>query len=574
MHDITRGAMASIGVNVEINTTRALPSRFPHCYNLPSFTLKSQFTHTPPSLSIPGCHSCSCTSTGSVYSTYLVTSILENLFVSFRGLQESIFKPSEKTRITIVVLGHLDHGKSTTTGHMVYKCGASMLFLSSDLLCAGARPHDNHSPQEAAGLGKASFKYAWVLDKLRAERERGITIDISLCTFETPKYAVTVIDAPGHRDYIKNTITGASQADCALLVTSAATDEFEAGVDQGGQSRQHLVLAFTLGVRQLIVAVNKMDTIRWSQDRFNEVVKETAALGKKIGYNPKATAFVPISGFHGDNMLEYSWNMPWFMGWTKETKGGAVKGKTLLDAIDAVEPPSHCYATDKPLRLPIRDVQEVPGIGTVLVGRIETGTITPGMELTIAPTNITAEVLSINSKDEELLAGHAGDHVSVHITEVEEDIRPGYVAGDPNNDPPESVASFNAQVVILNHPGEISPGYIATVDCLTAHIPCRLSRILHKKDRRTGRPTEQSPDSIRAGDCAIVEMVPTKPMCVEPYSEKPCLGRFIIREESCTAPTTHIASIEKNKTKVDAMVSAHSDIMTSRCLPSWLIPLH
>ncbi|PIG85574.1 hypothetical protein AARAC_007344 [Aspergillus arachidicola] len=419
--------------------------------------------------------------------------------------------PREKSLITIVVLGHLDHGKSTTAGRLIYECGG----VSRNTIA--------EYEKKAAGLGKASFKYAWVLDKLRAERERGITIDISLCTFETPKFVVTVIDAPGHRDYIKNTITGASQADCAILVTSAATGEFEAGVDQGGQSRQHLVLAFTLGVRQLIVAVNKMDTTRWSEDRFNEVVKETANFEKKIGYNPKATIFVPISGFHGDNMLEESPNMPWYKGWTREIRGGVVKGKTLLDAIDAVEPSSHYNATNKPLRLPIREVQEVPDIGTVLVGRIETGTITPGMELTIAPTNITAEVLSIERDDEELHAGHAGDHVSVHITEVDEEIRPGYVAGDSNNDVPESVASFNAQVIILSHSGEISPGYTATIDCLTAHIPCRLSRILHKKDRRTGRPTEQSPDSIRAGDCAIVEMVPTKPMCVEPYSKTPVL---------------------------------------------------
>ncbi|KAK6814794.1 hypothetical protein RU639_009648 [Aspergillus parasiticus] len=441
--------------------------------------------------------------------------------------------PREKAHITIVVLGHLDHGKSTTAGQLIYQCGG----VSGKTIA--------EYEQEAAGLGKASFKYAWVLDKLRAERERGITIDISLCTFETPKYAVTVIDAPGHRDYIKNTITGASQADCAILVTSAVTGEFEAGVDQGGQARQHLVLAFTLGVRQLIVAVNKMDITRWSEDRYNEIVKEISTFEKKIGYNPKATAFVPISGFYGDNMLEESLNMSWFKGWTKEVKGGyTVKGKTLLDAIDAVEPSSHHNATNKPLRLPIRDVKEVPDIGTVLVGRIETGTITPGMELTIAPANITAEVLSIERNNEELHAGHAGEHVSVHITEVEEEIRPGYVAGDPNNDPPESVASFNAQVIILSHSGEISPGYTATVDCLTAHIPCRLSRILHKKDRRTGRPTEQSPDSIRAGDCAIVEMVPTKPMCVEPYSKNPCLGRFIIREESCTVGVGTVQSVE------------------------------
>ncbi|KAB8278352.1 P-loop containing nucleoside triphosphate hydrolase protein [Aspergillus minisclerotigenes] len=541
MHDLTRGALTSIGINVEINTPRAFALEI-------SPLLQSSIFY--PEVSIHSYTSVFIYSWLSFlllhlyrlcYSTYLITSILKNLFVSFRELQEPIFnrqdavsqplnlyftssvaKPfpacnREKPHITAVLLGHLDHGKSTTAVQ-------SMLSLSSDLLCAGARPHDNHSPQEAG----PSYKYGWVIEKLRAERKRGITIDISLCTFETSKYVVTVIDAPGHRDYIKNTITGASQADCAILVTSATNGEFEAGVDQGGQS----------------LAVNKMDTPRYTDDRFDEIIKETSRFIKKIGYNPKAVAFVPISGLYGDNLVEESPNMSWFKGWTSETKYGVLKGKTLLDAIDAVEPLSHRNATDKPLRLPIRDVKEVPDIGTVLVGRIETGTITPGMELTIAPTNITAEVVSIERNDEELHAGHAGEHVSVHIAEVEEEIRPGYVAGDPNNDPPASVASFNAQVVILSHSGEISPGYTATVDCLTAHVPCRLSRILHKKDRRTGRPTEQSPESIRVGDCAVVEMVPTKPMCVEPYSKNPCLGRFIIREGSCTFGTVEDESDE------------------------------
>ncbi|RMZ37156.1 elongation factor 1-alpha [Aspergillus flavus] len=406
---------------------------------------------------------------------------------------------SEKPHITAVFLGHLDHGKSTTADQLIYQYGrvsgnpiaeyGSMLSLSSDLLCAGVRPHDNHSPQEAG----PSYKYGWAIEKLRAERKRGI----------------------------KNTITGASQADCAILVTSATNGEFEAGVDQGGQSRQHLVLAYTLGVRQLIVAVNKMDTPRYTDDCLNEIVKETSDFIKKIGYNPKAVAFVPISGLYGDNLVEESQNMPWFKGWTSETKYGVLKGKTLFDAIDALVTPSHRNATNKPLRLPIRDVKEVPDIGTLLVG-----------------------LVSIERNDEELHAGHAGEHVSVHIIEVEEEIRPGYVAGDPNNDPPASVASFNAQVIILSHSGEISPGYTAAVDCLTAHIPCTLSRILHKKDRRTGRPTEQSPDSIKVGDCAIVEMVPTKPMCVEPYSKNPCLGRFIIRKWSCTVGVGTVQSVE------------------------------
>jgi elongation factor 1-alpha len=210
-------------------------------------------------------------------------------------------------------------------------------------------------------MGKGSFKYAWVLDKLKAERERGITIDITLWKFETPKYYVTVIDAPGHRDFIKNMITGTSQADVAVLIVAAGTGEFEAGISKNGQTREHALLAYTLGVKQLIVGVNKMDTTEppFSQSRFEEIQKEVSAYVKKIGYNPAAVPFVPISGWNGDNMLEPSTNMPWFKGWAIERKGAKVEGKTLLQALDAMEPPSR--PTDKPLRLPLQDVYKIGG---------------------------------------------------------------------------------------------------------------------------------------------------------------------------------------------------------------------
>ncbi|KAF1735457.1 Elongation factor 1-alpha [Beauveria bassiana] len=234
----------------------------------------------------------------------------------------------DKTHINVVVIGHVDSGKSTTTGHLIYQCGG-----------IDKRTIEKFE-KEAAELGKGSFKYAWVLDKLKAERERGITIDIALWKFETPKYHVTVIDAPGHRDFIKNMITGTSQADCAILIIAAGTGEFEAGISKDGQTREHALLAFTLGVKQLIVAINKMDTTKWSEARYQEIIKETSSFIKKVGYNPKAVAFVPISGFNGDNMLEPSSNCPWYKGWEKETKAGKSTGKTLLEAIDAIEPPS------------------------------------------------------------------------------------------------------------------------------------------------------------------------------------------------------------------------------------------
>ncbi|KAF7310950.1 hypothetical protein HMN09_00638300 [Mycena chlorophos] len=389
-----------------------------------------------------------------------------------------------------------------------------------------------------------SFKYAWVLDKLKAERERGITIDIALWKFETPKFVVTVIDAPGHRDFIKNMITGTSQADCAILIIAGGTGEFEAGISKDGQTREHALLAFTLGVRQLIVAVNKMDTTKWSEDRFNEIVKETSTFIKKVGYNPKTIAFVPISGWHGDNMLEESTNMPWFKGWTKETKGGIAKGKTLLEAIDAIEPPVR--PVDKPLRLPLQDVYKIGGIGTVPVGRVETGFVKAGMVVTFAPTNVTTEVKSVEMHHETLEQGNPGDNVGFNVKNVSvKDIRRGNVASDSKNDPAKEAASFNAQVIVLNHPGQIGAGYAPVLDCHTAHIACKFAELLEKIDRRTNKSIEANPKSIKSGDSCIVKLVPSKPMCVESYNEYPPLGRFAVRDMRQTVAVGIIKTVEK-----------------------------
>merc|ERR1712131_283241 len=278
----------------------------------------------------------------------------------------------EKGHINIVVIGHVDSGKSTTTGHLIYKCGG-----------IDKRTIEKFE-KEAQEMGKGSFKYAWVLDKLKAERERGITIDIALWKFETNKYYVTIIDAPGHRDFIKNMITGTSQADCAVLIVAAGVGEFEAGISENGQTREHALLAFTLGVKQLTIGVNKMDSTEppYSEKRFNEISSEVANYVKKVGYNPKSVPFVPISGWHGDNMIEASTNMPWYKGWNKEVKEGKFAGKTMFEALDAIIPPTR--PSDKPLRLPLQDVYKIGGIGTVPVGRVETGLIKPGMVVTFA----------------------------------------------------------------------------------------------------------------------------------------------------------------------------------------------
>jgi len=426
----------------------------------------------------------------------------------------------EKTHVNIVVIGHVDSGKSTTTGHLIYKCGG-----------IDKRTIEKFE-KEAHEMGKGSFKYAWVLDKLKAERERGITIDIALWKFETEKYYFTIIDAPGHRDFIKNMITGTSQADVAVLIVASPPGEFEAGISKNGQTREHALLAYTLGVKQLIVGVNKMDdkNVNYGQDRFEEIQKEVQNFIKKIGYNPKNVPFVPISGWNGDNMLEKSPNMPWW------------KGPTLLGALDAVTPPVR--PVDKPLRVPLQDVYKIGGIGTVPVGRVETGTMKPGMVVTFAPVALTTEVKSVEMHHEQLVEAVPGDNIGFNVKNVSvKDIRRGFVCGDSNNDPPQEVGVFNAQVIVLNHPGQIHAGYAPVVDCHTAHIACKWVEIKQKIDRRSGKVLEEAPKFIKSGDAAYVDMTPQKPMSLESFAVYPPLGRFAVRDMRQTVAVGVVKSI-------------------------------
>ena len=442
--------------------------------------------------------------------------------------------PKDKAHISIVVIGHVDSGKSTSTGHLIYKCGG-----------IDKRTIEKFE-KEAAELGKGSFKYAWVLDKLKAERERGITIDITLQKFESVKYFVTIIDAPGHRDFIKNMITGTSQADCAVLVVAAGVGEFEAGISKNGQTREHALLAYTLGVKQMIVAVNKMDSTEppFSEKRYEEIKSEVSAFVKKIGWNPAAIAFVPISGWNGDNMLEVSSNMPWYKGWNVDRKEGSATGKTLLEAMDAIVPPSR--PTEKPLRLPLQDVYKIGGIGTVPVGRVETGVIKPGMVVTFAPAMVSTEVKSVEMHHEAMEEAVPGDNVGFNVKNIAvKDLRRGFVCSDSKNDPAQESASFVAQVIVLNHPGEICAGYTPVLDCHTAHIACKFAELLEKVDRRTGKSLEEKPKGLKSSEAAMVKLVPSKPMCVEKFSEYAPLGRFAVRDMRQTVAVGVIKEVEK-----------------------------
>jgi len=442
----------------------------------------------------------------------------------------------EKTHINLVVIGHVDSGKSTTTGHLIYKCGG-----------IDKRTIEKFE-KEATEMGKGSFKYAWVLDKLKAERERGITIDIALWKFETKKFYFTIIDAPGHRDFIKNMITGTSQADAAILMIASGEGEFEAGYAKNGQTREHALLAFTLGVKQMIVTINKMDdkSVNYKEERYKEISDELSKFLAKCGYDIKKINFVPISGWVGDNMVDRSDKMKWY------------KGPTLLEALDSIVPPKR--PTEKPLRLPLQDVYKIGGIGTVPVGRVETGILKPGMTVVFSPVQLTTEVKSVEMHHETLDQATPGDNVGFNVKGLSvKEIRRGMVCGDVKNDPPLPTAAFNAQVIILDHPNKIMAGYTPVLDCHTSHIACKFNKLLQTLDKRTGKKKEDDPKSIKTGDAAIVELVPSKPMCVEAFSEYPPLGRFAVRDMRKTVAVGVIKSVmrkEKDGTLIQSPASS------------------
>jgi elongation factor 1-alpha len=374
---------------------------------------------------------------------------------------------------------------------------------------------------EKTGAGD-TFKYAWVLDQLKDERERGVTIDLAFQKFETNKYFYTLIDAPGHRDFIKNMITGASEADVAILVVSAKKGETEVALAPGGQAREHAFLLRTLGVNQLAVCVNKMDdqTVKYSQERFNEVKQDVENLLKLVGYDPKKVNIIPVSGWTGENLTKRSENMPWY------------KGPTLLETLDTfVEPPK---PVDKPLRMPVQDVYSITGVGTVPVGRIETGKLKVGDTVVIMPEGLTAEVKSIETHHTPLQEAIAGDNIGVNLRGVSKtDFRRGSVIGHTTS-PPTIAKEFVAQIIVVYHPTAIAAGYTPVLHAHTAQVAATISEIVAKIDPRTGQPTEEKPKTIKTGDSAIVRIQPLRPIVLETFKEFPELGRFALRDSGAT----------------------------------------
>ena len=416
---------------------------------------------------------------------------------------------AEKDHLNLIITGHIDNGKSTTMGHFLM-----------DLGVVDERTIASHAVEsEKTGKGD-TFKYAWVMDNIKDERERGITIDLAFQKFETQKYFFTLIDAPGHRDFIKNMITGASEADCAVLVLSAKEGETDTAIAPGGQAREHAFLLKTLGVSQLIVAINKMDAVNYKEEGFKEAVAKGQKLVRSVGYKVDNVPFVPVSGWKGDNLVKKSDNMSWY------------NGKTLLQAFDdfKVTP----KPIGKPLRVPIQDVYTITGVGTVPVGRVETGTMKPGDKIVIMPSGSKGEIKSIETHHTVMPSAQAGDNIGFNLRGVDKkDIKRGDVMGTPDS-PPTVAKEFKAQIIVIHHPTALAPGYTPVMHCHTAQVAATMTEFLQKINPATGAVDEQSPKFLKVGDSAMVKIRPVRPTPIETFKEFPELGRFALRDMGAT----------------------------------------
>jgi len=422
----------------------------------------------------------------------------------------------EKPNMNVVFVGHVDHGKSTTVGRLMYDSGMVPEQEMKKLR------------EEAEKHGKIGFEFAFVMDKFKEERERGVTIDLSYKKLMTQKYQITIIDAPGHRDFVKNMITGASQADAAFLVVAA-----KEGVQP--QTKEHLWLLRTMGVEQVAVIVNKMDAVGYKEDAYNKIKDELSKLLASVGF--KTEAYLAVSGLKGDNVAKKSANMPWY------------KGPTVLEQFDKFNEPKK--PTDLPMRMPIQDVYEITGIGTVPVGKIETGIMKLGQKVKIVPgrsgKGIDGEIRSIEMHHEQLQEAPAGDNVGVNIRGVgKKDIARGDVICDAAR--PVTIAEeFTAQIVVINHPTVIAKGYTPVFHVHTAQVPCQFIELQKKLDPKTGQVAQTNPDFIKNGDAAIVRIKPMGNLVLEKQSVNPHMARFAIRDAGATVAAGVCIDLKEKK---------------------------
>lgn len=390
----------------------------------------------------------------------------------------------KKSNINLIVIGDVDSGRSTITGHLIYSNG-------------------DNSP---------------ILHELKAERERGVKLNESFGNFCTPKYNFIITDTSGHRNFIKNVITGKSKADCALLVVSALPEESKIAMSENSQTLNQLSLSFALGIKQLVIAINKMDNLLENEQHYLNIKDKLSIHIKNIGYDINEVNFVPISGLKGDNIFEKSSNLQWY------------GGPTLLELLDKIK--TSKSLSDKPIRVPIQDVHKVGVIGTVLTGRIESGILKQKINIKIAPGNIETTLDSIEAHYLIIKDYFPGENIGLNVKNLSiKDVKRGMVVGSATNDPPCQVHDFIAHVTVLD--GEIKVGSIFVINCHTAKVECKFTEI-HKIDIRTGKELDKNAKCIKSGNSAIIHLVPLEPLCIEKFADYPTLGRFFVKNKKST----------------------------------------
>ncbi|MAH03653.1 translation elongation factor EF-1 subunit alpha [Candidatus Pacearchaeota archaeon] len=424
----------------------------------------------------------------------------------------------EKQNMNVVFVGHVDAGKSTIVGRTMFDSGAV------------SEQEMKKLKEEAQKHGKVGFEFAYVMDHIKEERERGVTIDLAYKKIMTQKFQITIIDAPGHRDFVKNMITGASQADSAFLVIAG-----KSGVQP--QTKEHLWLLRTAGIKNISVAINKMDELEYSEDKFNKVKEDVSKELKGVGINPETTQFLAVSGLQGDNIVNKSDKMAWY------------KGPTILEQFDKFPVPE--LPTNLPMRMPVQDAYEITGIGTVPVGKIVTGVMKIGQKVKVLPgrtgEGIEGEVKTIEAHHEQLQEAVAGDNVGINVRGVgKKDIARGDVICDAKN-PIPIAKEFIATITVINHPSVLAKGYTPVFHVHTGQVPCQFTELIAQINPGTGEVIKEKPDFLKNGDAARVKIKPQGNLAIETQKDNPAMSRFSIRDAGITVAAGMCTEITEKK---------------------------
>ncbi len=424
----------------------------------------------------------------------------------------------EKPNMNVVFVGHVDAGKSTIVGRVMFDSGMVSEQEMTKL------------KQEAEKHGKAGFEFAYVMDNIKEERERGVTIDLAYKKLMTQKFQITIIDAPGHRDFVKNMITGASQADAAFLVISAPS-----GVQP--QTTEHLWLLRTAGIKNIAIAVNKMDDVGYKEEKFNKVKEDVSKLLKGVGLDADKITFIACAGLKGDNIVKKSENMPWY------------KGPTIVEQFDLFSAPESM--TNLPMRMPVQDVYEITGIGTVPVGKVVTGIMKKGHKMVVLPgrtgKGIEGELKTIEMHHEMMDEAEAGDNIGINIRGVgKKDVARGDVICEASN-PIPIAEEFIATITVINHPTVLAKGYTPVFHIHTAQVPCKITELIAQINPATGETIKENPDFLKNGDAAKVRIQPQGNLALEAQKDNPAMSRFSIRDAGQTVAAGMCTEITKKK---------------------------